>query len=124
MLRLGKHTRSESRNYAGCMVTNGKILRTHKLRLTRDGVVLHTGELISLKRFKDDVKEVSKGYDCGIQIKDFNDLKVGDSIEFYDEIAVRKNYKFSGCKTKADLYFFFISSSFISALIFFQNYLL
>ena len=75
---------------AGCMVTNGKILRTHKLRLTRDGVVLHTGELISLKRFKDDVKEVSKGYDCGIQIKDFNDLKVGDSIEFYDEIAVKK----------------------------------
>ena len=75
---------------AGCMVTNGKILRTHKLRLTRDGVVLHTGELISLKRFKDDVKEVSKGYDCGIQIKDFNDLKVGDSIEFYDEIAIKK----------------------------------
>jgi len=75
---------------AGCMVTNGRILRDHKLRLTRDGIVLHTGELISLKRFKDDVKEVSKGYDCGIQIKDFNDIKVGDSIEFYDEIAVKK----------------------------------
>ena len=60
---------------AGCMVTNGKIYKNSGVRLIRDGVVVFTGTLVSLKRFKDDVKEVSKGYDCGIQIKSFNDLK-------------------------------------------------
>ena len=75
---------------AGCMVTKGKILRNSEIRLIRDGIVIYTGVLSSLKRFKDDVKEVSKGYDCGIQLKDFNDLKVGDSIECFQEIAIKK----------------------------------
>ena len=74
----------------GCMVTSGKILRSSQVRLIRDGVVIYTGELESLKRFKDDVKEVAKGYDCGIQIKNYNDIKVGDVIEAFEEIAVKK----------------------------------
>ncbi|GIZ14107.1 translation initiation factor IF-2 [Capnocytophaga catalasegens] len=75
---------------AGCMVTDGKIFRTSKIRIIREGVVVHTGELSSLKRFKDDVKEVSKGYDCGLQIKNYNDIKEGDVIEAYQEVAVKK----------------------------------
>ncbi|MCB4806825.1 translation initiation factor IF-2 [Tamlana sp. 62-3] len=75
---------------AGCMVTNGKILRSSGVRLIRDGVVVHTGELASLKRFKDDVKEVSKGYDCGMQIKGYNDIKEGDIIEAFHEVEVKK----------------------------------
>ena len=75
---------------AGCMVLTGKILKNSGIRLIREGIVEHSGSLISLKRFKDDVKEVSKGYDCGIQLKDFNDLKVGDSIECFQEIAIKK----------------------------------
>ena len=75
---------------AGCMVTQGKILRNSKVRLIRDGVVLHTGELESLKRFKDDVKEVTKGYDCGLQIKDYNAIESGDTIDVYKEVAVKK----------------------------------
>ena len=75
---------------AGCMVVNGKIYRDSKVRLIRDGVVLHTGELLSLKRFKDDTKEVSKGYDCGMQIKNYNDINIGDIIEAYKEVAVKK----------------------------------
>ena len=75
---------------AGCMVTSGKIYKNSGVRVIRDGVVIYVGELISLKRFKDDVKEVAKGYDCGIQIKDYNDIKVEDNIEFYNEIAVKK----------------------------------
>ena len=74
----------------GCMVTSGKIFRSSNVRLIRDGVVIYTGELDSLKRFKDDVKEVAKGYDCGIQIKNYNDIKVGDVIEAFEEIAVKK----------------------------------
>lgn len=74
----------------GCMVTSGKILRSSQVRLIRDGVVIYTGELDSLKRFKDDVKEVAKGYDCGIQIKNYNDIKVADVIEAFEEIAVKK----------------------------------
>jgi len=74
----------------GCMVTSGKIFRSSNVRLIRDGVVIYTGELDSLKRFKDDVKEVAKGYDCGIQIKNYNDLKVGDVIEAFEEVAVKK----------------------------------
>ena len=74
----------------GCMVTSGKILRSSRVRLIRDGVVIYTGELDSLKRFKDDVKEVAKGYDCGIQIKNYNDIKVGDVIEAFEEVAVKK----------------------------------
>ena len=75
---------------AGCMVTDGKIYRTSKIRLLRDNVVIYTGELSSLKRFKDDVKEVSKGYDCGLQIKNYNDIHEGDVLEAYQEVAVKK----------------------------------
>ena len=78
---------------AGCMVTNGKIYRNSGVRLIRDGVVVYTGELASLKRFKDDVKEVSKGYDCGMQIKNYNDIKEGDIIEAFQEVEVKKKLK-------------------------------
>ena len=78
---------------AGCMVTSGKIYRNSGVRLIRDGVVVYTGELASLKRFKDDVKEVSKGYDCGMQIKNYNDIKEGDIVEAYQEVAVKKKLK-------------------------------
>jgi len=78
---------------AGCMVTDGKIYRNSKIRLIRDNVVIYTGELSSLKRFKDDVKEVSKGYDCGLQIKNYNDIHEGDVIEAFQEVAVKKTLK-------------------------------
>lgn len=78
---------------AGCMVTSGKIFRNSSIRLIREGVVVFTGELDSLKRFKDDVKEVAKGYDCGIQIKNYNDIKEGDIIEAFQEVAVKKKLK-------------------------------
>ena len=78
---------------AGCMVTTGKIYRNSGIRLIRDGVVVFTGELDSLKRFKDDVKEVSKGYDCGLQVKNYNDIKEGDIVEAYQEVAVKKKLK-------------------------------
>ncbi|WP_350284934.1 translation initiation factor IF-2 [uncultured Croceitalea sp.] len=75
---------------AGCMVTNGKIFRNSQIRLIRDGVVIFTGELSSLKRFKDDVKEVSKGYDCGLQVKNYNDIRIDDVVEAFQEVAVKK----------------------------------
>ncbi len=75
---------------AGCMVTNGKIYRSSKIRIIREGVVIYTGELASLKRFKDDAKEVSKGYDCGMQIKNYNDIQLGDVFEAFQEVAVKK----------------------------------
>ena len=78
---------------AGCMVTDGKIFRSSKIRVIREGVVVFTGELTALKRFKDDVKEVSKGYDCGIQIKGYNDIEEYDLIEAYQEVAVKKKLK-------------------------------
>ena len=78
---------------AGCMVLSGKIFRNSGIRLIRDGVVIYTGELASLKRFKDDAKEVSKGYDCGMQIKNYNDIKEGDVIEAYHEVEVKKKLK-------------------------------
>ena len=68
---------------AGCYVTDGKIDRNNPLRIIRDGVVIYDGEIDALKRFKDDVKEVSSGYECGISIRNYNDLKVGDSFESY-----------------------------------------
>ena len=80
-------------NIAGCMVTSGKIFRNSKIRIIRDSVVIHSGELTSLKRFKDDAKEVAKGYDCGIQIKNYNDIEVGDVIEAYQEVEVKKKLK-------------------------------
>ena len=78
---------------AGCMVQEGKIYRTSKIRLIRDNVVIFTGELTSLKRFKDDAKEVAKGYDCGIQIKNYNDVMVDDIIEAFQEVEVKKKLK-------------------------------
>ncbi|MCR5860726.1 translation initiation factor IF-2 [Flavobacterium sp. J372] len=78
---------------AGCMVTDGKIFRNSKIRLIRDGVVIYTGELAALKRFKDDVKEVSKGYDCGMQVKNYNDIQQLDIIEAYQEVEVKKTLK-------------------------------
>ncbi len=75
---------------AGCMVTKGKIVRNSKIRLIREGVVIYTGSLSSLKRFKDDVKEVTKGYDCGLQITDYKDIKVGDEIEGFINVAIKK----------------------------------
>lgn len=78
---------------AGCMVTDGKIYRNSGVRLIRDGVVVYTGELSALKRFKDDVKEVAKGYECGMQIKNYNDLQEGDVIECFREVEVKKKLK-------------------------------
>jgi len=78
---------------AGCMVTDGKIYKNSKIRIIREGVVIFTGELSTLKRFKDDVKEVSKGYDCGMQIKNYNDIEQLDIIEAFQEVEVKKKLK-------------------------------
>lgn len=75
---------------AGCMVRDGKIKRSSQIRLIRDGIVIFTGELESLKRFKEDVKEVTSGYECGVTIHNFNDIKVGDVVEAYEETEVKK----------------------------------
>ncbi|NLJ07905.1 MAG: translation initiation factor IF-2 [Sphingobacteriales bacterium] len=77
-------------NIAGCMVLDGKITRNTKIRIVREGVVIYTGELASLKRFKEDVKEVSAGYECGIGIQNFNDLKVGDIIEGFTVEQIKR----------------------------------
>ena len=69
---------------AGCYVLDGKVNRNTKIRVIRDGIVVYTGELGSLKRYKDDVKEVSAGYECGLNVHNFNDIKVGDIIEGYE----------------------------------------
>ena len=78
---------------AGCMMTDGKAFRKSNVRLIRDGIVINTTTLASLKRFQDDVKEVSKGYDCGIQLKNYNDIKIGDTLEFFNELEVKKKIK-------------------------------
>ncbi|MGV8915167.1 MAG: translation initiation factor IF-2 [Kaistella sp.] len=78
---------------AGCMVLTGKVTRNSKIRLLRDGIVKFEGELESLKRFKDDVKEVTKGYECGLNIKGYNDIEVGDILEVYEEVSVKKKLK-------------------------------
>ena len=78
---------------AGSMVMDGKITRNSKIRIVREGVVVFTGELLVLKRFKDDVKEVAKGYDCGIQIKNYNDIEERDVIEAFHEVAIKKKLK-------------------------------
>ncbi len=75
---------------AGCMVTDGHVERGSMIRVIRDGVVIHTGSLASLKRYKDDVKEVKKGYECGLQIERFNDIEVGDYLEVYKEEEVKR----------------------------------
>lgn len=75
---------------AGCMVKEGKIKRSNKIRLIRDGIVIYAGELGSLKRFKDDVKEVAFGYECGLNFNNYNDIQVGDIVEAYEETEVKK----------------------------------
>ncbi|CAI8344189.1 MAG: Translation initiation factor IF-2 [Cryomorphaceae bacterium] len=78
---------------AGCMVLDGSLTRQTGVRLIRDGVVVYTGKLSSLKRFKDDVNEVKKGFECGMSIENFNDLKVGDIIEGYEQVEVKRVLK-------------------------------
>ena len=75
---------------AGCMVLDGKITRNSKIRIIREGVVIYTGELASLKRFKDDVKEVSAGYECGLNIHNFNNIEIGDIVEAYENVEVKR----------------------------------
>jgi translation initiation factor IF-2 len=75
---------------AGCIVREGKIIRNNKVRLIREGIVVYTGELESLKRFKDDAKEILNGFECGLNIKNFNDIKVGDIIESFQEVEVKR----------------------------------
>jgi translation initiation factor IF-2 len=75
---------------AGCFLTEGLIKRNNKVRLIREGVVVYTGLLGSLKRFKDDVKEVAKGFECGLNIERFNDIKVGDVVEAFEEVEVKQ----------------------------------
>lgn len=75
---------------AGCIVREGKIIRTAKIRVIREGIVIYSGALGSLKRFKDDVKEVAKGFECGLNIENYNDIRVGDFIEGYQEVEVKK----------------------------------
>ncbi|MDR3272455.1 MAG: translation initiation factor IF-2 [Flavobacteriaceae bacterium] len=78
---------------AGCMVLDGKITRNSKIRVIRNGIVVFTGELESLKRFKDDVKEVAKSYECGLNVKNYNDIQIGDLLESFEEIEVKKKLK-------------------------------
>jgi translation initiation factor IF-2 len=75
---------------AGCIVREGKIKRSSKVRLIRDGIVIYSGDLGSLKRFKDDAKEVASGLECGLNIENFNDIKVGDVVEAYEETEMKK----------------------------------
>ena len=75
---------------AGCMVTDGKITRQAKIRVIRDGVVVHTGGIDSLKRFKDDVKDVVKGFECGISLKNYQDIQVGDVFEVFEETSIAR----------------------------------
>jgi translation initiation factor IF-2 len=74
---------------AGCYVTDGKITRNAQVRIVRDGIVVHEGQIASLKRFKDDVREVASGYECGIGINNFNDIKEGDIIEAFMEQEIK-----------------------------------
>jgi translation initiation factor IF-2 len=75
---------------AGCLVREGKVKRSDKVRLVRDGIVVFNGEMSALKRMKDDVKEVSVNFECGISLKNYQDIKVGDIIESYEEVEVQK----------------------------------
>ena len=75
---------------AGCYVLDGLIKRSNKIRLIRDGIVIHTGVLGSLKRFKDDVREVKNNYECGLNIDKFDDIKPGDIIESFEEVEVAR----------------------------------
>ena len=80
-------------NIAGCMVLDGSIGRNTRVRLIRDGIVVYTGHLGSLKRFKDDAKEVKAGQECGLNIDNFNDIKVGDIIEGFEEVEIKRTLK-------------------------------
>jgi len=75
---------------AGCYVLDGKVARSNKIRIIRDGIVVFSGELESLKRFKDDVKDVTKGYECGLKIKNYNDIQVGDIVEAFEQVEVKR----------------------------------
>jgi len=75
---------------AGCLVREGKIKRNNKVRLIRDGIVIHSGDLGSLKRMKDDVKEVNSGFECGLNLSNYNDIHVGDLIESFEEVEIKK----------------------------------
>ena len=75
---------------AGCMITEGKINRNSAVRIVRDGIVQYSGRIGSLRRFKDDIKEVSEGFDCGIGIENFNDIKAGDLIEAYTTVQTKR----------------------------------
>ena len=76
---------------AGCYVRDGRITRESKVRVLRDNVIIHTGELDSLKRFKDDVKEVKNNFECGLSLKGFNDLEVGDLLEVYEVLEIARS---------------------------------
>ena len=75
---------------AGCFVLDGKVARNAGVRVIREDIVIHEGKLVSLKRFKDDAKEVSKGFECGLQIEDYNDIKEGDRIECFEKEEVKR----------------------------------
>ena len=77
-------------NIAGCMVKDGLVSRNSKIRLLRDNVVVHTGTLASLKRFKDEVKEVKSGFECGLMVENYSDIKIGDVIETYEEVKTER----------------------------------
>ena len=76
---------------AGCYVTNGKIVRNSEIRVVRDGIVIHEGNIDSLRRFKDDVREVAAGYECGIGIARFNDIKEGDQLESFEMQEIKRD---------------------------------
>lgn len=75
---------------AGCIVREGKLTRNTSIRVIRDGIVIYTGRLGSLKRYKDDVKEVTNGMECGLNIESFNDIRVGDVVEGYEQVEVKR----------------------------------
>ncbi len=75
---------------AGCMMREGRMQRNTPIRVIRDGIVIYTGKLGSLKRFKDDVKEVTIGQDCGLNIESYNDIRVGDIVEGYEQVEVKR----------------------------------
>ncbi|MBQ2019911.1 MAG: hypothetical protein II210_03585, partial [Rikenellaceae bacterium] len=75
---------------AGCIVREGKLTRNTSIRVIRDGIVIYTGRLGSLKRYKDDVKEVTNGMECGLNIESFNDIRVGDIVEGYEQVEVKR----------------------------------
>ncbi len=82
--------RFDKATVAGCMVIEGKMARNNRIRLVREGIVIHTGELSSLKRYRDDAKEVTNGMECGLVIKNYNDIKMGDIVEAFEEVEVKR----------------------------------